>query len=591
MLGYRTVDALVDWLCDAAAPPLREATPAEMIARLAGPPPEAGEPYEEALRRLFDDVIPFSSRSAHPRFFAYVPFAGTWPGALGDFVAAACNLYAGSWQEAAGPTQLELEIVGWFRDWVGYPDGAGGTLLSGGSAANLTALACAREALVGSMRDDLVIYASDQAHSSVGRAARTLGFRPDQLRVLPVDDTLRLEPAELEDAMAADEAAGRLPFLVAANVGATSSGAVDPLAELAEVCRPRNVWLHADGAYGGFAVLTERGRAQLGPMHVADSITLDPHKLLYQPYECGCLLVRDRGVLRRAFETRSDYLRDHVAEDGEVNFADRGLQLTRMSRAFKLWLSLRTFGLSSFRAAIDRTFDLAEHARDRIETSDTLELVVEPSLGIVCFRRLDLPDEAVDGLVAALAQSGVGLISSTRVHGRPSLRLCILNHTSTAEDVDQVLAFLESAEPLAAAARYDRHPAFPESVPLFARLTPDEADGVAARSTPLEVPAGGAIVERWDTSRQFYVLESGVADVFVEDELVRSLRAGDYFGEIAALEWGAGFARSRAATVVARDAVRVRVLEADALADLVEVFPRLDEEIRRTAHERLRHAR
>ena len=590
-LGYRTVDALVDWLSNADLPPLRGATPDEMAARLAGPPPEAGEPFETALQRLFDDVIPFGSRSAHPRFFAYIPFAGTWPGALGDFVAAACNVYAGSWQEAAGATQLELEVVGWFRDWVGYPAGAGGSLLSGGSAANLTALACAREALVGPMRDDLVIYASDQAHSSIGRAARTLGFRPDQLRVLPVDDALRLEPAELEAAMAVDEAAGRLPFLVAANAGATSSGAVDPLAELADVCRARNVWLHADGAYGAFAALTERGRAQLGPLHLADSLTLDPHKLLYQPYECGCLLVRDGRALRRAFEMRSDYLRDQEVDAAEVNFADYGLQLTRMSRAFKLWLSLRTFGVAAFRAAIDRTLDLAEYARERIDASSTLELVVEPSLGIVCFRRSDLPDDATDGLVEALAASGIGLISSTRVHGRPVLRLCILNHTSTADDVERVLAFLETAEPLAAGAPYERHASFPESVPLFARLTADEADGLAARSAERRVRAGEPIVERWETSREFYVLDAGIADVFVDDALVRSLRPGDYFGEIAALEWGAGFARSRAATVVARDDVRVRVLDPEALAELLEAFPRLEDEIRRTAHERLRHAR
>ena len=175
-------------------------------------------------------MLPYTSRGAHPGFFAYVPFAGTWPGALGDFVASAANVYAGSWQEAAGPTQLELEVLGWFKEWVGYPADAGGALVSGGSAANLTALACAREALVGSMRDDLVVYASDQSHSSIARAARMLGFRPDQMRVLPVGEDLRLEPKTLAEAMAADEAAGRLPFLAVANGGATSTGAVDPVA-------------------------------------------------------------------------------------------------------------------------------------------------------------------------------------------------------------------------------------------------------------------------------------------------------------------------------------------------------------------------
>jgi aromatic-L-amino-acid decarboxylase len=587
-LGYKTVDALVDWLTDAAQPPIRRATPKEMADRIDA---ATGESFDDALATLFDDVIPFTSRSGHPRFFAYVPFAGTWPGALGDFVASACNVYAGSWQEGAGPTQLELEVLDWFKDWVGYPDGAAGSLLTGGSAANLTAIACAREALVGAMRDDLVIYASDQAHSSVGRAARILGFRPDQVRVLPVDDRLRLEPETLAAAIAADEAAGRLPFLAVANAGATSTGAVDPIDELAAVCRERNVWLHADAAYGGFAVLTERGRAQLGALALSDSIALDPHKWLYQPYECGCLLVRDGGALRHAFQIKSDYLRDAQADDGVVNFSDYGLQLSRTSRAFKVWMSLRTFGVDAFREAIDRSLDLAELAHSRIDASEALELVAPPSLGILCFRRRDAGDELTDGLVAALEQSGIGLISSTRVHGRSVLRMCILNHTTRADDVERVLAFLETAEPTAGAAAYDRHEQVPATVSLFARLADDEAAAFAELAVERRVVAEQAIVERWDTTREFFVLEDGLADVVVEGEVVTTLRPGDYFGEIAALEWGAGFARSRAATVVARGDVQLRVLDSAALARLLIDFPRIEREIRRTAHERLLRAR
>jgi glutamate/tyrosine decarboxylase-like PLP-dependent enzyme len=590
-LGYRTVDALVDWLSDDALPPLRRATPEEMQARLGGTAPAGGEPFEQVLEGLFRDVLPYTSRGAHPGFFAYVPFAGTWPGALGDFVASAANVYAGSWQEAAGPTQLELEVLGWFKEWVGYPVDAGGTLVSGGSAANLTALACAREALIGSMRDDLVVYASDQAHSSIARAARMLGFRPDQMRVLPVGEDLRLEPATLAAAMAADEAAGRLPFLAVANGGATSTGAIDPVAELAAVCRERNVWLHCDAAYGGFAVLTERGRSALGDLALADSIALDPHKWLYQPYECGCVLVRDPHALRRAFEITSDYLRDSAVDEGVVNFADQGFQLTRTSRAFKLWLSLRTFGVDAFRAAIDRSLDLAELAARTIDASERLELVAPPALGIVCFRRRDLGDEATDGLAAALEDSGLGLVSSTRVHGRPALRLCILGHATRAEHVEAVLRFLEHAEPQAGAAAYERHQSVPSVVPLFARLGPDEAAAVAELGTERVVPAGKTVVERWDTSRELFVVRDGTADVLVGSELVATLRAGECFGEIAALEWGAGFARSRAATVVARDDVRVLVLGPTELAQLVERFPRIEDELRLVANERLRRAR
>jgi len=203
MLGYRTVDLLIEQL-DREEPPLRRATPGEMRERLHGPPPEEPEPFDRILERLERDVLPFASRDGHPRSFGFVPFAGTWPGALGDLIGSGCNLYAGSWMESAGASQVELEVLGWFKDWIGYPPDAAGSLVSGGSAGNLTALACAREALAGSMRDDLVLYVSDQAHSSIARAARILGFRPEQVRVLPSDDRFRLTPETLQAAIAAD---------------------------------------------------------------------------------------------------------------------------------------------------------------------------------------------------------------------------------------------------------------------------------------------------------------------------------------------------------------------------------------------------
>ncbi|MGH2919978.1 MAG: pyridoxal phosphate-dependent decarboxylase family protein, partial [Solirubrobacteraceae bacterium] len=207
--GYRTVDMLVRRLCDASIPPLRRASPAEMRDRLAGPPPAAGQDFEAILERLDRDVLPFMSRGDHPGFLAFIPFCGTWPGALGDFIASACNIYAGSWMESAGPTQLELEVLGWFKEWIGYPQDAGGVLVGGGSAANLTALACAREAIVGQMSHDVVGYVSDQGHSSLARAARVLGFRPEQLRVLPSDARYRLDPRTVAAAMDADVRCGR----------------------------------------------------------------------------------------------------------------------------------------------------------------------------------------------------------------------------------------------------------------------------------------------------------------------------------------------------------------------------------------------
>ena len=359
-MGYEVVDFLVDRLAGLAdGPVLRTATSDEMSARLMEPAPERGTDLTPILRRLDADVLSFVGHWDHPRFFGYIPGSGTWPGALGDLIAAAVNIDASAWREAAGPTQLELTVLDWFRDWVGYPPEAAGILVSGGSAANMTAIACAREVLVGPMSDRIVAYVGEQTHSSVARAARHLGFRRDQIRVLQTDDERRLRPSDVEAAMDADVAADRLPFLVVANAGTTNTGAVDPIGPLADLCRARGAWLHVDGAYGAFAVLTERGRATLAGLERADSITLDPHKWLATPFEAGALLVRSGALLERAFELHPEYLRDRDAHEHEVNLADRGFQLTRASRAIKIWLAVQLFGLSAFRSAIDRAMDLA----------------------------------------------------------------------------------------------------------------------------------------------------------------------------------------------------------------------------------------
>jgi aromatic-L-amino-acid decarboxylase len=602
-LGYRTVDLLVDRL-ERETPPLQRASPAEMRLRLEGAPPERPEPFEQILDGLERDVLPFASRDGHPRFFGFVPFAGTWPGALGDLIASACNLYVGSWMESAGPSQVELEVLDWFKDWIGYPKDAAGSLVSGGSAGNLTALACAREAVAGPMRGDLVLYVSDQGHSSVARAARILGFRPEQVRVLPSDDAFRLAPGTLSAAMEADAARGLTPFCVAAQGGTTNSGAVDPLAELAAICHEHAAWLHVDAAYGGFAVLA--GRDLLPGLEQADSVALDPHKWLYQPFECGCLLVRDGRQLRAAFEILPDYLRDARAQgEEEVNFSDLGLQLTRSARALKLWVSLRFFGIEAFRSAIRRSLEVAAVAAQRVEESEVLELAAPPSLGVVCFRRRELDEAGNAGLASALEQSGTGLVSSTRLHGRFALRLCVLNHQSTAGDVERVLSFLETAEPEAGAPRYERHPTIvsswpglPEAdvpslraLPLFAGLEPDQAAQVAARASLREAAAGETVVEQWSLGSEFFVILDGTASVSVDREQARDLGAGDFFGELRALEWGAGYAYPRLASVVATSPLRLLVFPEGSLTELVERYPAIAGVIRETVAERLpRHS-
>jgi aromatic-L-amino-acid/L-tryptophan decarboxylase len=612
-LGHAVVDLLVERSADTGGPPIVRATRAEMEERLREPPPEAAQPIEAILGQLREDILPFALRMDHPRNFAYIPSSGTWPGVLGDFIASACNLNAIFWKVCAGASQAEVVVLDWFKEWIGYPPQASGVLVSGGSAANLTAVACAREALLGAMSDRVVAYVSDQAHSSLARAARVLGFRPEQVRVLPGDERYRLRPEVLERAMLADERVGREPLLVAASAGTTNTGAIDPLAELAAVCREHGVWLHVDGAYGAFAALTERGRAALAGIELADSITLDPHKWLYQPYECGCLLVRDGATLVKAFHISPDYLKDAAGELAEVNFADQGLQLSRGTRALKLWMSLKSFGVGAFRSAVDQALDLAREAERRIRTSESLELLAPVTLGIVCFHRRfpGLAEEAVDqinrGLVTALEASGAAAVSTTTLRGRYAIRMCILNPRTTLEDVMGVLEWFERApqpslEPEVAGDRDEGEAmgamrgwlAPPGSLgealgrlPLLRSLPPEQLAQVTSTATERVAEAGETIVSQWEASREFYVILDGSVEVRADGNHLRELGTGEFFGELAAFDWGASFGYPRLASVIARARTRLVVLPSEELNQLMRDVPAVDRQIRRAMRQRL----
>ena len=617
-MAEQVVEMLVAQIVGLAdGPALRTATREEMEARIGEPAPMVGRDFEEVLARLEADVLPYVGHFDHPRFFGYIPGAGTWPAALGDLIASATNIDAGAWREAAGPSQLELTVLDWFRTWIGYPIEAEGVLVSGGSAANMTAIACAREALVGPMSPRIVAYASDQTHSSVARAARHLGFRPDQVRVLPTDTQFRLRPADLVAAMDADIAAGRIPFMVIANAGSTSTGAIDPLVDMAGICRERGVWLHVDGAYGGFAILTERGREALAGLELADSVTLDPHKWLAMPFEVGCLMVRDGPALERAFELHPEYLADRRSSAPVVNFADRGLQLTRGSRAIKVWLAIQTFGLAAFRDAIDRALDLTLDAQRRIEADPRLELITPASLGILTFRRRGGPgeepevvDRRNEALVAVLATRGDVLLTSTVVGGRYAIRLCILNHTSDAEDAAAALELVATAElpdvtgRLASDIGGDRaarqagvavdwlaaHEVRPRDlrlVPGFAAVPDEAARRFLGTAREEAVGAGERLIERWALARTFYIVLEGRLAVRVGDREVNLLGARDHLGEIAAIDWGRDFSYGRTATVEAIEPTRVLAFPAAALRELMIDVPEVDRAMRRVAQARL----
>jgi aromatic-L-amino-acid decarboxylase len=613
-MGRAVVDMLIariEALRD--GPVLQTDTLESRSRRVAGPASSGPRDFGELLRCLDEEVLPYVGHFDHPRFFGYIPGAGTWPAALGDLIAAATMIDAGSWRESVGPTVLELTVLDWFREWVGYPDAAAGILVSGGSAANLTAIACAREALIGPMSPRIVMYTGDQTHSSVARAARHLGFRPDQLRVLPTDDTFRLRPSDVIAAIDADLAAGRLPFLVSANAGTTNTGAVDPLGELAEVCHERGVWLHVDGAYGAFAMLTERGRRAMRGIEQADSITLDPHKWLAMPFEVGCLLVREGWLLERAFELHPEYLKESGHRAG-INFADRGLQLTRASRAIKVWLAVEAFGLDAFRAAIDRAMDQTLAAQARIEADPRLELVTAASLGILTFRRRGRPGESLvdtdarnEAIVRSLAAGGDVLLTATVVRGRYAIRLCVLNHTTADEDVAYALERVATADvdlappPVvadrpqvagttvgsAARAAGTFSAADLRRVRGFEGVTDDQATRFLGVAREERYGPGDVVTERWAHARTFYIVVRGQVAVTIDGLEVNRLGVDEAFGEIAAIDWGRDFSYGRTATVSATLDTQLLAVPGAALRELMLDSATVDAQIRRIAYDRM----
>jgi len=421
----------------------------ELVEKLMEDPPERGRPPDEVLEQALADILPPALRLDHPRCFGFVPSCPTWPGVIADFLAAGHNINSCNWLISSGASQLECVVVEWFREWLGYPDTAGGLLTSGGSAASLDALVAAREAA--GYPERASVYMSDQSHSAHLRAVKIVGVRPEHARIVPSDDRFRIDMGALAQMVAADRAAGLKPIAVCANAGATATGAVDPLEALADLCASEGMWLHVDAAYGGFAVVTERGKRILRGIERADSIVLDAHKWFFQPYEVGCLMVRDISTLEKPFGIRPDFLQDALWGSGHPNFWDRGLQMSRSARALKIWMSVQTFGMAAFRRAISNGMDLAARAQEYIDESPVLACTSPASLSVVCFRvdpaGQDVADEDLDEVnrtvLARLFWEDPAFMSSAMPRGHFSLRLCIVNHNTTWDDVRETL---EAAE-------------------------------------------------------------------------------------------------------------------------------------------------
>ncbi len=425
----------------------------EQVARaFEGPLPEEGL-RARALDAL-GEVLALS-RAPTPRFYGYVLGSGEPVAALADLLASILNQNVTAWRSAPAAVTIERQIVRSLAGALGC-QGFTGSLCGGGSMANLMGLAMAREARLPANESGAqpgVVYASSEVHMSIPKAMALLGLGRENLRLIGADAAYRLDPQALRTAIAADRSAGRTPLAVVATSGTVNTGAIDPLPEIAAVCREQQLWLHVDGAYGALAALAIPER--FAGLSAADSLSLDPHKWLYQPLDCGMLLFRNAHAARTAFSYTGDYAKS-LAQDSLEAFAffDETLELSRRFRALKLWLSLRYHGLAAFRSAIRADLRHAQNLAELISGTPALELLAPVELSAVCFRyRWGEPGTAADRLNAAILrrviERGRVYLSNATLGGRFALRACFVNHRTTDQDVVQIVPeVLEAAREL-----------------------------------------------------------------------------------------------------------------------------------------------
>ncbi len=456
-LGHTLVDRIADFTSSIGTRPVTPAeSPSEVRAALGGdrPLPEKGTDPRDLLQEATDLLFSHSLNNGHPRFFGYVTSSAAPIGMLADLLASAVNANVGAWNLAPIATEIEAEVVRWLAEFLGYPTDCGGLLLSGGNLANITCFVAARAARAGwDVRKDgvaggppLCVYASSETHTWVQKAADLTGLGVDAVRWIAADRRQRIDLSALETQYQRDIAEGCRPFLVVGSAGTVSTGAVDPLPELAAFCRERALWFHVDGAYGAFAAGVADTPADLAGIALADSVAVDPHKWLYAPLEAGCALVQDPSALRNAFSYHPPYYR---FDEEAINYFDYGPQNSRGFRALKVWLALRHVGAAAYRQMIGDDIALARYLFDLAEAEPDLDVLTH-NLSITTLRyvpvelRESFGSEQTEAflnrlnqeLLIAIQNSGEAYLSNAVVDGKYALRLCVVNFRSSAADIE-----------------------------------------------------------------------------------------------------------------------------------------------------------
>jgi len=455
------VDFLVSYFESLETRPVVVPTTSRAIRQQIDEPlPAAGADFGLLLDTVRDVISQYSRHSAHPRMFGYVASPGTAVTALSHMLAAGMNINVTAWRSAPPAADLERLTIDWLKEMLGYPATAGGLLLSGGSMANFAGLAAARSAKAGVdvVREGMAaagrrmcVYVSEESHYSVAKGAGMLGLGESSVRAVKTDACLHIDLDDLARLVAEDRAAGHLPFCVVANAGTTATGAFDPLAQVADFVRRNDLWMHVDAAYGGFAALAPSARHFFAGIEQADSIALDPHKWLYLPVGCGCVLYKNPATARAAFAHGADYTRTIGLENDEAfAFWDYGPELTRPFRALDLWMLLKFAGTERLGQAIEENIACAKYFEELVKASEDFEMLAPVELSIFCFRYVpkgfagDL-DAFNERLLVAVQRTGSTYLSNARVGGRFALRGCVLNYRTTKADMARVLEDVRAA--------------------------------------------------------------------------------------------------------------------------------------------------
>jgi aromatic-L-amino-acid decarboxylase len=416
--------------------------------RLDAALPTKGTDFDGLLKVFREDIIPFSRQNAHPRMFGYVQSPGTPLAAFADLLASILNANLTVWRSAPAPVELERLTIDWIRQILGFNAEAGGLFVSGGSMANLAAIAAARQAKDPSS-GRLRIYASSETHFSIGKAAVLLGIGQENVLQVAVDERFKIRVDDLVAKISADLEAGYVPFCVVANAGTVNTGAVDPLTDIREIANRFQLWMHVDGSYGAFAILAESARKLFAGIEQADSIALDPHKWLYLPVDVGCVIYRAPEIARAAFAHEAEYTRI-IGEQADEAFAfwDYGPELSRRFRALKVWMLLKGVGLDALSEAIENNLACARYLESMVQASDDFEMVAPVELSIFCFRHVPMQlrsesPETIDAfnerLLVALQRDGSSYLSNATLGGRFALRGCVLNYRTTLRDMEILL--------------------------------------------------------------------------------------------------------------------------------------------------------